>query len=87
MSKDCFQGCQKARLQYPAFDQPETKRSIITFDGKLSVSQIDEHNINSNKSRYLKLSTFRYKLLKLWFAQLESEFMSYQIHSNEIKYN
>jgi len=43
--------------------------------------------INANEFRLLKLPTFWHKQPKLWFVQLESEFLVYRIRSDEIKFN
>jgi len=47
----------------------------------------ESSQINSNEFRLLKLPTFWRKQPKLWFAQIESEFIVYRIRSDDIKYN
>ncbi|XP_011684745.1 PREDICTED: uncharacterized protein LOC105448079 [Wasmannia auropunctata] len=44
-------------------------------------------HINSNEFRLIKLPTFWHKHPKLWFAQLESEFLVYRIRSDDVKYS
>lgn len=43
--------------------------------------------INANEFRLLKLPTFWHKHPKLWFAQLESEFLVFRIRSDDVKYS
>lgn len=43
--------------------------------------------VNSNKFQLLKLPNFWIKQPKLWFVQLESEFLFYRIRSDGVKYN
>jgi len=47
----------------------------------------ESSQINSNEFRLLKLPTFWHKQPKLWFAQIESEFVIYRIRSDDIKYS
>jgi len=46
-----------------------------------------ESQIHSNEFRCIKLPTFWHKNPKLWFAQLESEFLIYRIRSDDIKFS
>ncbi|KYQ47879.1 hypothetical protein ALC60_13088 [Trachymyrmex zeteki] len=47
----------------------------------------ESRQIHSNEFRLIKLPTFWHKHPKLWFAQLESEFLVYRIRSEEIKFS
>ncbi|KYN11442.1 hypothetical protein ALC57_16411, partial [Trachymyrmex cornetzi] len=47
----------------------------------------ESRQVNSNEFRVVKLPTFWHKHPKLWFAQLESEFLVYRIRSDEIKFS
>lgn len=47
----------------------------------------ESREINANEFRLLKLPTFWHKQPKLWFAQLESEFLAFRIRSDDIKYS
>lgn len=61
-----------ARTNFSSNDQPQ---------------QGESREINSNEFRLLKLPTFWHKQPKLWFAQLESEFLVFRVRSDDIKYN
>lgn len=47
----------------------------------------ESREINANEFRFLKLPTFWHKQPKLWFLQLESEFLIYRIRSDDIKFS
>lgn len=47
----------------------------------------DTREVHSNEFRLLKLPKFWHKQPKLWFAQVESEFLVYRIRSDEVKYS
>lgn len=47
----------------------------------------ESSEINSNEFKLLKLSTFWHKQPKLWFTQLESEFLVFRVRSDDIKCN
>lgn len=66
--------------------QPGTRGTLLfPSDELLQSGQSNE--INSNEFRLVKLSTFWHKQPKLWFAQLESEFLVYRIRSDDVKYS
>lgn len=65
---------------------PETSRVHLSANSE--THQMGEPNqINSNEFRLIKLPTFWHKQPKLWFAQLESEFLVYRIRSDDVKYS
>lgn len=45
------------------------------------------NEIHSNEFRLVKLPNFWHKQPKLWFAQLESEFLVFRIRSDDVKYS
>jgi len=47
----------------------------------------ESSQINSNEFRLIKLPMFWHKHPKLWFAQLESEFLVYRIRSDDVKFS
>lgn len=69
-----------------AVQQPASTRTL-NFDNNDLQQQGESREINSNEFRLLKLPTFWHKQPKLWFAQLESEFLVFRIRSEDIKYN
>jgi len=49
--------------------------------------QTESNQINSNEFCLIKLPTFWHKNPKLWFAQLESEFLVYRIRLDDVKFS
>jgi len=47
----------------------------------------ESSQVNANEFRLIKLPTFWHKHPKLWFAQLESEFLVYRIRSDDVKFS
>lgn len=64
----------------------DVSRAILSV-GDDSGHPGDIREIHSNEFRLLKLPTFWHKQPKLWFAQVESEFLVYRIRSDEVKYS
>ncbi|KYM98353.1 hypothetical protein ALC62_10939 [Cyphomyrmex costatus] len=63
-----------------AADEAEVQRAESLHTG-------ESNQINSNEFRLIKLLTFWHKHPKLWFAQLESEFLVYRIRSDDVKFS
>ncbi|XP_029168376.1 uncharacterized protein LOC114938562 [Nylanderia fulva] len=55
--------------------------------GNMQQQSGESIQIHSNEFRLVKLPTFWHKQPKLWFAQVESEFLVFRIRSEEIKYS
>jgi len=47
----------------------------------------ESSQVNANEFRLIKLPTFWHKHPKLWFAQLESEFLVYRVRSDDVKFS
>lgn len=74
---------------FESTNQQSTSIRMLNFANNDNQPQGEssEREINANEFRLLKMSTFWHKQPKLWFAQLESEFLVFRIRSENIKYN
>lgn len=70
-----------------SLDQQSASQRNLNFINYDSQQPGESREINSNEFRLLKLSTFWHKQPKLWFTQLESEFLVFRVRSDDIKYN
>ncbi|XP_070171491.1 uncharacterized protein, partial [Polyergus mexicanus] len=66
---------------------PRLTNPTQSFASNEPHQQGQPNEIHSNEFRLVKLSNFWYKQPKLWFAQLESEFLVFRIHSDDVKYS
>lgn len=73
-------------ISFEGVAHPVNARTLDFTSNDLQ-QQGESREINSNEFRLLKLPTFLHKQPKLWFAQLESEFLVFRVRSDDIKYN
>ncbi|XP_070170800.1 uncharacterized protein [Polyergus mexicanus] len=66
---------------------PRLTNPTQSFASNEPHQQDQPNEIHSNEFRLVKLPNFWYKQPKLWFAQLESEFLVFRIRSDDVKYS
>jgi|GEM_PF-6974727 len=71
----------------PANSRDQVRTEILNLPPVNPLQMGECSQINSNEFRLLKLPIFWHKQPKLWFAQIESEFVVYRIRSDDIKYS
>ncbi|XP_070158016.1 uncharacterized protein [Polyergus mexicanus] len=66
---------------------PRLTNPTQSFASNEPHQQGQPNEIHSNEFRLVKLPNFWYKQPKLWFVQLESEFLVFRIRSDDVKYS
>lgn len=80
-------GPKKAGNAADADEHKDDEVSEDEHDRQIPGRRRYETEIQGNKFRNVRLPTFWRNRPKLWFAQLESEFVAYRIRSDDIRYS